>query len=134
VVTGLLGSALLFTAWDYHRISQLYLAPEERSAFLRNKPLPALGGSWLFRDQVDFALLTITPLTLANAASINSLAMELLHFSPEPRVIDLAIQSAMVLRREDQALWLLERYRAAFPDDAAAAAVASPPGAGQVRN
>ena len=114
-ITALLAFALLFTAWDYLRVSQLYVAPEDRSALLRHWPLPSIGDSWLFGDQVDFAVLSITPLTRANAATMNALAMKLLHYSPEPRVIDVAIESAILMRREDQALWLLERYRAAFP-------------------
>ena len=132
-VSALLACALLFTAWEYLRISQLYTVPEERSALFRHRPIPRIGDSWLFGDQVDFGLLSVTPLTQANAADMNALALELLHYSPEPRVIDSAIQSSIVLGREEQALWLLERYRAAFPDDAAASAVASRPAA-PVRN
>lgn len=116
-VAAVLSFALLFTAWDYHRVSQLYTAPEDRSPLYRDRPLPRMGDSWLFRDQLAFAELSITPLTQANAASMHSLAMELLHYSPEPRVIEIAIQSAMVLHREDRALWLLARYRAAFPQE-----------------
>ena len=119
--------AVLFTAWDYHRISQLYTPPDERSVLYREGPLPRIGDSWLFRDQVGFAELSMTPLTRENAAGMNALAMELLHYSPEPRVIDMAIQSAMVLGREDQALWLLARYRAAFPADAERASKAAKP-------
>ncbi|MFC5496700.1 Wzy polymerase domain-containing protein [Caenimonas terrae] len=123
-VAGLLSMALLFSAWDYLRISQIYIPAENRTALFRRLPLPQVGDSWLYRDQVGFAVLSITPLTRANAARMNAAAMELLHYSPEPRVIDVAIESAMVLRREDQALWLLQRYRAAFPAEAAAAAAA----------
>ena len=125
-VSALFASALVYTAWDYLRISQLYVAAEERSALFRHRASPAAGDSWLFRDQLDFALLSITPLTRANAATMNTLATQLLHYSPEPRVIDVAIESAMLLGREDQALWLLERYRTAFPREAALAAVAPP--------
>ncbi|GAC1599374.1 MAG: hypothetical protein NVS3B2_00360 [Ramlibacter sp.] len=119
---GLLQAALVlglvYTAWDYHRISQLYVAPEERSVWYRNQPLPHVGDSWLFRDQVAFAELSVTALTQENAALVHALAMHLLHYSPEPRVIDTAIESAMWLGREDEALWLLARLRAAFPSEA----------------
>jgi O-antigen ligase len=109
--------ALLFAVWDYHRISQLYTVPEERSALYRGRSLPRVGDSWLFRDQLGFAELSVTPLTLENAGTMNQLALDLLHYSPEPRVIESAIASAMLLHREDEALWLLARYRAAFPQD-----------------
>jgi O-antigen ligase len=127
-VSALLALALLYTAWDYHWISQLYTPPEERSALHRT--LPRIGDSWLFRDQLAFAELSLTPLTRENAATVNALALELLHYSPEPRVIDSAIESAMWIGREDQALWLLARLRAAFPEEAAAMAkAAAVPGA-----
>lgn len=128
VVSGLLALALLYTAWDYHRISQLYLPPEERSSIYQHRSLPRIGDSWLFRDQVAFAALSVTPLNRDNAQRINALALEQLHYSPEPKVIETAIDSAMLLGREDQALWLLARYRAAFPQEAARAvpAVAKP--------
>jgi O-antigen ligase len=117
---------LAYTAWDYHRISQLYVAPDERSAWYRHRPLPQVGDSWLFRDQVAFAELSAAGLTRENAATVHALAMDLLHYSPEPRVIDVAIESALWLGREDEALWLLARLRAAFPDEHAKL-VAAPP-------
>jgi hypothetical protein len=116
-VAVVLGMVLLYAAWDYHRVSQLYTAPEQRSALYRARPLPRIGDSWLFRDQVAFAELSTVALTQDNAARTHALAMELLHYSPEPRVIEVAIESALVLHLDDQALWLLERYRAAFPQD-----------------
>ena len=118
VVIGVpLAACLLFAAWDYHWVSQLYAAPEERSALYRGHALPRSGDSWLFRDQLDFAELSLVPLTMENAGKMHALAMELLHYSPEPRVIESAIASAMLLHREDKALWLLARYRAAFAED-----------------
>ena len=115
LVSAALALALCYAAWDYHRISQLYAPAEQRSVLYRHRPLPRSGDSWLFRDQLAFAELSVTPLTLANAASVHVLAMDLLHYSPEPRVIDAAIESAMLLRREEEAVWLLARSRAAFP-------------------
>ena len=44
-------------------------------------------------------------------------AEAMLHFSPEPRVIERAIDSALVLRRDDQARPEMMRYEAAFPED-----------------
>lgn len=116
-VAAVLGLALLYSAWDYHRVSQLYTPPEQRSALYRARPLPRIGDSWLFRDQVAFAELSTVALTQGNAARTHALAMGLLHYSPEPRVIEVAIESALVLHRDDQALWLMARYRAAFPQE-----------------
>lgn len=112
-----LAACLLYAAWDYHRVSQLYAAPDERSSLYAGRALPRPGDSWLFRDQLGFAQLSIAPLTMENAGQMHALAMELLHYSPEPRVIESAIASAMLLHRDDEAIWLLARYRAAFPQD-----------------
>ncbi len=88
----------------------------------------------MFRDQLAFAEMSITPLTRDNAPTLHALAMELLHYSPEPRVIEMALESAMWSGREDQALWLLARFRAAFPAEAEKAAVAAPASAPRLRN
>ena len=112
-----LAIALLFSALDYHRVSQLYTPPDERSGWSLSRPLARVGDSWLFRDQLAFAELSTTPLTRENAVRLHALAMELLHYSPEPRVIDIAIESAVLLQLDGEAGWLLARYRAAFPDD-----------------
>jgi O-antigen ligase len=109
-----------YAGWDYHRISQLYLPPEQRAAPYRTDTLGEARQSWLFRNQVAFAELTLTPLTRDNAAPVNAMATQLLHYSPEPRVIEKAIESAVLLQRDDEALWHLARYRAAFPKEHAA--------------
>src|SRR5512133_3568624 len=76
-----------YAAWDYQRVSQLYLSPKMRAEGYREHPLEKIQHSGLFQDQLRFAELTTTPLTAANAAQLHQLALELLHFSPEPRVI-----------------------------------------------
>jgi O-antigen ligase len=116
VVAGLALAAAVYAAWDYHRASQIYLPEEERSPAWRHDPLARLGSSWLFRSQVRFAELTLTPLTRNNARWTYDRAQSLLHYSPEPRVIEKLIESAMLLGREDVALRHLARFRAAFPD------------------
>jgi O-antigen ligase len=109
--------ALAYAMWDYHRISQIYLAPEERDERYRDDLMVELHRSWLFRTQVSFAELTITPLTRANAQWTYDTAREMLHYSPEPRVIEKMIESASLLGLHDVALAHAARYRAAFPRD-----------------
>ena len=109
--------ALGYAGWDYHRISQIYLAPEARDERYRDDPLPELHKSWLFRAQVDFAELTITPLTRANAQWTYDTATAMLHYSPEPRVVEKIIESATLLGKNDVALAQLARFRAAFPKE-----------------
>ena len=106
-----------YSAWDYYRISQIYLQPEARAEAYRADTLAKIRASWLFADQARFAELILTPLTPANAVWTFNAATALLHFSPEPRVIEKTIESAVMLGRDDVALAHLARYRAAFPKD-----------------
>ncbi len=114
------GAVLIATACaalDYHRISQIYLSPQERDAAYRSDTLNKIRSSWLFRRQVQFAELNTTALTRDNAEWMFDTAVSLLHYSPEPRVIEKLIESAVMLGRDDVALSHLVRYRAAFPAD-----------------
>ena len=106
-----------YVAWDYRRISQIYLPPESRAAAYRTDTLNKIRSSWLFADQVQFAELLITPLTPDNAAWTFDTAGRLLHYSPEPRVIQKLIESAVLLDKDDDALAYLARFRAAFPEE-----------------
>ncbi|MBK6650115.1 MAG: O-antigen ligase C-terminal domain-containing protein [Betaproteobacteria bacterium] len=114
------GAFLFYVGWDYHRISQIYLSPQNRSAAYAENTLARIQNSWLFKSQVQFAELAITPLTQANAEHHLQTAQDVLHFSPEPRVIERLLDSAVVLRRDDLLAFHMPRYRAAFPDSYAA--------------
>jgi O-antigen ligase len=108
-------AAVAYVSWDYHRISQIYLTPSDRSARYRDNTLEKIRSSWVFHGQVQFAELTITPLTPENAAVINAQARSIMHFSPEAKVVEKVIQSARMLDLEDEAQYYELRYRAAFP-------------------
>lgn len=129
VLNSLIATALIafcaFAAWDYWRISQLYTAPKQRHSSYREDTLAKVRNSGLFQNHVQFAELTTTALTPDNAAHVRQLALALLHFSPEPRVIEAVIESAVMLGKDDEALYYLQRYKAAFPDAHAAWAATS---------
>jgi O-antigen ligase len=112
-----MGGVLAVAATSYRQVSQIYLQPAERSAAYRDDTLNKVRGNWLFHSQARFAELSMTGLTRENAADVHAMARELLHYSPEPRVIEKLIESAVMLGREDEALAYLIRYRAAFPQD-----------------
>lgn len=109
--------ALAYAAWDYWRVSQIYLQPNERSSSYRDDTLAKLRASVLFEGHVQFAELTLTTLTAGNASQVYPLANTVLHFSPEPRVVEKLIESASLLGFNDEALLHLARYRAAYPQD-----------------
>lgn len=110
-------SFVVYAAWDYTRISQIYLPRDARLPPWQDDTLAKVRSSWLFARQVDFAELTLTPVTHENAARMHVLAQRTLHFSPEPRVIVKLIESAELSGHEDEARLIAERFRVAFPRD-----------------
>ena len=109
-----MSGALSAAALSYHEASQIYLLPAQRSPFYRDDTLNKIRGNWLFQSQVRFAELSMTTLTPDNAADVYAMAADMLHYSPEPRVIEILIESAVMLGQEDEALDYMIRYRAAF--------------------
>lgn len=109
-------SAAAFVWWDYWRVSQIYLPPDRRGASYRDDTLSQVADTVLFRDQVRFAQLTTTPLSRDNAARMATLASDMLHYSPEPRVIEILIEALVMQGRDEEAADQLVRFQAAFPD------------------
>jgi hypothetical protein len=112
-----LAMALAYATGDYVRVSQIYLGPEDRIAMYRDDTMARIRGSWLFGEHARFAELTLTPLTQANARWTFDLAGEMLHYSPEPRVIEQLTESALITGHLDVVREQLPRFRAAFPKE-----------------
>ena len=110
-------AAAAFVQGEYQRVTQPYLPPEQRWPRMRVDPVGTAGRMVLFDEQLHFAELGVMQLSPANAARMHELALEMLHYSPEPPVIEKVIESALMLGRDDTALWHAQRYRAAFPED-----------------
>jgi O-antigen ligase len=113
-------ASCVYALWDYRRVSQVYLPAEARAPAYREDPLPQARGTWLFRNQSRFAEVTLTDLTLANQAWMYENSLALLHYSPEPRIIEKVVESGTLTGRTDEAVLHLARLRAAFPDAYAA--------------
>jgi hypothetical protein len=97
-------------------VTQIYKAPEERRAPWRDNTLDAVLQSWVFSGPGRFAQLTLSPVTAANAADMHALGEQMLHYSPEPRVVEKLVASAALLGRDREGALHLARFRAAFPD------------------
>ncbi|WP_229883122.1 PglL family O-oligosaccharyltransferase [Pseudorhodoferax aquiterrae] len=115
-----------YAAWDYRRISQVYLPPDQRAPAYRDDTLAKAQQSWLYQRQVKFAALSVAEVTPDNAVSMHALATELLHFSPEPRVIEKLLASAQLLGLETEVAFHKPRFAAAFPKDYARWLAAQP--------
>lgn len=119
--SGALAAVLLlatgYAAWDYLRVSQIYLPPAQRQPQWRDDTPGHVRRSWLFAGQAGFAELTLAVPARDNAAWMYAQSQRMLHYSPEPRVIERLVESATLLGRRDEAVLHLARYRAAFPLD-----------------
>jgi len=102
-------------AWEYARVTQLFMPPQARWASLRQDPFDKLGTGLVYRDQIAFARLMVTPVTPQTAETVFDLSGRLMHFSPEPRVIERRIESALILGRAHEAKSEAERYSRAYP-------------------
>jgi O-antigen ligase len=116
-VVGVALALLAYAGWDYARVSQIYTQPEQRLPWWRDDTLAHAGKSWLFGNQALFAELTMARLTRENLAANDLAARALLHYSPEPRIVERMIEVLTMQGRYDEAVQHLARYRAAFPKD-----------------
>lgn len=111
-------AALAYAAWDYTRVSQLYRAPAKRLEMFRTDTLEKASVSKLFVREVQFAEVTTTPLNNATAPRLYILATHLLHFSPEPVVLKVLLDSAEVLALDDATVRHYEaQFSQAFPHE-----------------
>jgi O-antigen ligase len=106
-------SALL---WQYDRVSDAYRDPQQRRESLRHDPVAGLAQAWPFQSQVDFARLSVAQVRPESARQVHELATEILHYSPEPAVVEKLVESAVMLGLDGEAAAHLARYRAAFPE------------------
>lgn len=116
VLACLLLSACAYAAWDYRRISQIYLPPAQRLPQYQDDTLAKIQRSWLFRRQVQFAELSISTVTRENAAHVYALASELLHFSPEAKLVEKLLDAALLLGYDEEVRQHRARFEAAFPE------------------
>lgn len=115
LVCGALFLGCLFVAWDYNRVAQIYRQPEMRDATYRDNPMQAASQTWLFKNQVDFARLMNQSIKQENAQETYELAMRVLHYSPEPRVVERAVESLRLLGRTLEAEKLASRLPTITP-------------------
>ena len=114
-LAGLLIALGAYAGWDYWRISQLYLPPEHRAAQWRENTFAKVKDSVLFRREVQFAYVTTTPVTPETAEALYTASLQTLHFSPEPKVIAVLLESAALMGMESPLTEHIRRqWRAAY--------------------
>ncbi len=109
LVAALLFIGCLYAAWDFNRVGQIYRQAASRDAAYKDNPLHHAKQSWLFKNQADFAEVTTQTVTADNAAELYPQALRLMHYSPEARVVQRAIDSGKLLGHDEEAHELAER-------------------------
>jgi hypothetical protein len=104
-----------YASFDYHRIAQIYWPLHQRSPAYAADPMAHAQKSILFKSQVDFARLSMTPVNAETANWVLAQAQATLHYSPEPSVIEKLLEAAWLLHRTDLYELHRQRYQRAFP-------------------
>ena len=110
-----LGCALV--SWNYWRMSQLYMTLDNRASAYRDNTYAKVQDAWFFGGHVDFAVLSVTPVTEQTAPYLLELGERLLHFSPEAKVVEKILDASLLLGRDDKIAFYAPRFAAAFPED-----------------
>ncbi|MEY3613947.1 MAG: hypothetical protein RJB14_3669, partial [Pseudomonadota bacterium] len=92
-----LGGVLCFVTYDHAQVRQIYLPAAQRYGFWREPALQVAQRSRLFRGMAVFAKVTTTQVEQGNARAMLAASLEALHTSPEPRVIEKLLDSALLL-------------------------------------
>jgi hypothetical protein len=95
----------LLVGGDYQRVRQIYLPATQRWALWQDDPWGAARRTLFFGQALRFAELTSARVTPDNAAALLQLSQDVLHYSPEPRVIDKLIESARLSGQTALADW-----------------------------
>jgi O-antigen ligase len=114
---GLILTIVCIVGADYARARQIYMPATQRWPVWRDDPLGAAHSSWFFKQSANFAELTTTPITPENAPWMLATSQEMLHYSPEPKVVRQLILSAQRLGRQDLVDLHSDRWLAAFSSE-----------------
>ena len=90
-------------------MGQIYKAPAARDAAYAADPLGYAKQSWLFQNQAEFAELSLQPTTPDNAEQVYTLAQRMMHYSPEPRVVQRVIEAVSYMGREKEVEFWMEK-------------------------
>jgi O-antigen polymerase len=114
-VSLLLLAGLSLVAWDYLKVSQLYLPENQRLERYRDDTFDKSRDTVLFKSHVLIAQVVVMELNPRTADLILKGALASLHIAPDSRIIRRVIESAALLGQTDLVELHEARYRAAFP-------------------
>ena len=106
---------MAYASFDFARVTQLYMAVEDRIWPFRNKTREQAERSLLYRNAVQFASVSLDPVTLEQAEQQLAIARRLMHYSPESRMVIRIIECLRVLERHAEADAEAEHFKQVYP-------------------
>ena len=110
-------TGLALVAWDYLKVSQLYLPEERRMERYREDTFEKARSTVLFKSHVLIPQIVVMELTPDTANLILEGALASLHVAPDSRVIRRVIEAAEVVGKPELVRLHTARYEAAWPEE-----------------
>ena len=114
-LAGCLLLGMAYASFDFARVTQLYMAVEDRIWPFRNETREQAERSLLYRNAVQFASVSLDPVTLEQAEQQLAIARRLMHYSPESRMVIRIIECLRVLERHAEADAEAEHFKQVYP-------------------
>ncbi len=106
-----------YAGFDFARVTQLYMAAENRVWPFREHTRAYAERSFLYRNAVQFAAVSTDPVTLDQAEQQLAEARMLMHYSPESRVVIRIIECLQVLGRHAEAEAEAAHFKQVYPGE-----------------
>jgi hypothetical protein len=88
---------LALIAYNHAQVQQIYWPSQQRYSVWRDQALQVAQRAWFFRNTALFAKVTTTAVNEGNARAMLDDSLQVMHTSPEPRVIEKLLDSAQLL-------------------------------------
>ena len=115
VLAGCLLLGMAYASFDFARVTQLYMAAENRVWPFRDEPRKHAERSFLYRNAVQFASVSTDTITLEQAEQQLAIARRLMHYSPESRIAIRIIECLRVLGRHAEADAEAAHFKQVYP-------------------
>ena len=117
VLAACLLAGMAYASFDFVRVTQLYLAAEDRVWPFRQNTRQQAEHSFLYHNAVRFAAVSTDPVTPEKAEQQLAQARQLMHYSPEARVVIRIIECLQALGRDAEAAEQAAHFRLVYPKE-----------------
>ncbi|MDO4768836.1 MAG: Wzy polymerase domain-containing protein [Brachymonas sp.] len=110
-------AGMAYAGFDFVRVTQLYMAADDRVWPFRQNTRQQAERSVLYRNAVQFATVSTDPVTPEKAEHQLTQARRLMHYSPESRVVIRIIECLQVLGRQAEADAEIAHFQQVYPKE-----------------